>query len=114
MSEGVILSLIGVASTIISGWLGHAFGKKRSNAEIATMQLEYIKNADHFYNERINHLQEEVNKATAEIRKLKIIIDKIIEDTCLVEDCPEREYYTWESLDKVMNQKEDKDETRTE
>lgn len=47
MSTEIIIALLGIASTIVS-W---ALGRRRTNAEVAAMQMDYIKSADTFYRE---------------------------------------------------------------
>lgn len=99
MTSEIIIAIIGIISTIVS-WV---LGRRRTNAEIADMQMEYIKKADTFYNKRIDSLQKEVTKQSKQIRALKALIDKMIDEACLVKKCPKREYYTPESLEEVFN-----------
>ena len=99
MTSEIIIAIIGIVSTIVS-WV---LGRRRTNAEIADMQMEYIKKADEFYNKRIDSLQKEVTKQSKQIRALKALIDKMIDEACLVKKCPKREYYTPESLEEVFN-----------
>lgn len=98
MSTEIIIALIGVASTIVS-W---ALGRRRTNAEIANMQMDYIKKADTFYNGRIDALQEEVNQQAQQIRALRIIIDRMIDNACLVQKCPKRVYYNPDTLSDIL------------
>lgn len=106
MGAEIIIAIIGVVSTIVS-W---ALGRRRTNAEIASMQMDYIKKADVFYNERIDRLQAEVTSQAKQIRALKLIVDRMIDDACLVKQCPKREYYTPDTLEEIL---EGKHETTT-
>lgn len=106
MGTEIIIAIIGVVSTIVS-W---ALGRRRTNAEIASMQMDYIKKADVFYNERIDRLQAEVTSQAKQIRALKLIVDRMIDDACLVKQCPKREYYTPDTLEEIL---EGKHETTT-
>lgn len=106
MGTEIIIAIIGVVSTIVS-W---ALGRRRANAEIASMQMDYIKKADVFYNERIDRLQAEVTSQAKQIRALKLIVDRMIDDACLVKQCPKREYYTPDTLEEIL---EGKHETTT-
>lgn len=98
MSTEVIIALIGVASTIVS-W---ALGRRRTNAEIANMQMDYIKKADIFYNERIDALQEEVSKQATEIRALRVILNRVIDNACLEQKCSKRIYYNPDTLSDIL------------
>lgn len=101
MSTEIIIAIIGIVSTIVS-W---ALGRRRTNAEIASMQMDYIKKADIFYNERIDRLQSEVTEQAKQIRALKLIVDRMIDDACLVKQCPKREYYTPDTLEEILEGK---------
>lgn len=101
MGTEIIIAIIGVVSTIVS-W---ALGRRRTNAEIASMQMDYIKKADVFYNERIDRLQVEVTSQAKQIRALKLIVDRMIDDACLVKQCPKREYYTPDTLEEILEGK---------
>lgn len=101
MGTEIIIAIIGVVSTIVS-W---ALGRRRTNAEIASMQMDYIKKADVFYNERIDRLQAEVTLQAKQIRALKLIVDRMIDDACLVKQCPKREYYTPDTLEEILEGK---------
>lgn len=101
MGTEIIIAIIGVVSTIVS-W---ALGRRRTNAEIASMQMDYIKKADAFYNGRIDRLQAEVTSQAKQIRALKLIVDRMIDDACLVKQCPKREYYTPDTLEEILEGK---------
>ena len=101
MGTEIIIAIIGVVSTIVS-W---ALGRRKTNAEIASMQMDYIKKADVFYNERIDRLQVEVTSQAKQIRALKLIVDRMIDDACLVKQCPKREYYTPDTLEEILEGK---------
>ena len=101
MGTEIIIAIIGVVSTIVS-W---ALGRRRTNAEIASMQMDYIKKADVFYNERIDRLQAEVTSQAKQIRALKLIVDRMIDGACLVKQCPKREYYTPDTLEEILEGK---------
>lgn len=101
MGTEIIIAIIGVVSTIVS-W---ALGRRRTNAEIASLQMDYIKKADVFYNERIDRLQAEVTSQAKQIRALKLIVDRMIDDACLVKQCPKREYYTPDTLEEILEGK---------
>lgn len=99
MSTEITIALIGIVSTFVS-WL---LGRRRTNAEIASMQMDYIEKANIFYNNRIDELQKEVRKLERQTRGLKLLIDKMLDDACLVKGCSKRVYYTPDILKEVMS-----------
>lgn len=100
MSTEIIIALLGIASTIVS-W---ALGRRRTNAEVAAMQMDYIKSADTFYRERVDNLQKEVTEQAKQIRALRLIIDRMIDNACLIQKCPKRKYYSPDTLAEIMDE----------
>lgn len=100
MSTEIIIALLGIASTIVS-W---ALGRRRTNAEVAAMQMDYIKSADTFYRERIDNLQKEVTEQAKQIRALRLIIDRVIDNACLIQKCPKRKCYNPDTLAEIMDE----------
>lgn len=98
MATEIIIAIIGVVSTVVS-W---ALGRRRTNAEIATMQMDYIKSADTFYRERIDSLQDEVTKQAKQLRALRLIVNKMIDNACLVQKCPKRMYFSPDTLVEIL------------
>lgn len=98
MPTEVIIALIGVASTVVS-W---ALGRRRTNAEIANMQMDYIKKADTFYNQRIDALQNEVQEQSQQLRALRIIVDRMVDNACLAKQCSKRIYYNPDTLAEIF------------
>lgn len=122
MNPEVLISIIGVAGSAISAWLGWIFGRKKQNAEVAQMQLDYITKMDKFYNDIIDNLRkdiEELNEKdrarSKEMLVLRSLVTNIVNDVCLKKGCAMRIYYTEEELDQILRHKiatphEDKDE----
>ena len=122
MYQDLILTIGGTLTTILSGFLGWLFGRKRQNAEIAHMQLDYIAKMDKFYNEIIDNLRKDVEELSEKDRVrgkemliLRSMVTNIVNDVCLKKGCSMRIYYTEEELNSIlkgssMENHEDKEE----
>lgn len=109
MTPEIIVSIVGVLSSVVSGMLGWVFGRKKQNAEIAHMQLDYITKMDKFYNDIIDNLRkdiEELNEKdrvrSKEMLVLRSLVTNIVNDVCLKKGCPMRVYYTEEELNSIL------------
>lgn len=123
MYQDLILTIGGTLTTILSGFLGWLFGRKRQNAEIAHMQLDYIAKMDKFYNEIIDNLRKDVEELSEKDRVrgkemliLRSMVTNIVNDVCLKKGCSMRIYYTEEELNSIlkgssMETHEDKEES---
>lgn len=98
----LITAAIGIVSTAVTGWLGWFFGRKKSNAEVADMQLNYIRKMDDYFNKKIDDLITENKKLSLEIHQLKMIVDAMIDDACVARGCANRKNYTPSRLDEIF------------
>lgn len=123
MSPEILVSILGGLSSITTGFVGWLFGRKRQNAEIAHMQLDYITKMDKFYNDIIDNLRkdiEELNEKdrvrSKEMLVLRSLVTNIVNDVCLKKGCAMRIYYTEEELNSILKGstmvgREDKEES---
>ena len=102
MDTSVLIALIGVLSTTISAWAGWFFGRKKQNAEVAMLQLEYIKSSDKFYKEKIKELTDENREIRMEVHQLRAVVDAIIDEACLVKGCSKRIYYSPGRISEIL------------
>lgn len=109
MSPEILVSILGGLSSITTGFVGWLFGRKRQNAEIAHMQLDYITKMDKFYNDIIDNLRkdiEELNEKdrvrSKEMLVLRSLVTNIVNDVCLKKGCAMRIYYTEEELNSIL------------
>ena len=112
MSQDVIISLIGIAGSAVTGLLGWIFGRRRQNAEIAHMQLDYIAKMDRFYNDIIDNLRKDIEELSEkdrvrskEMLVLRSLVTNIVNDVCLKKGCAMRIYYTEEELESILQHK---------
>lgn len=90
MSTELIISLLGTLTTITSGVMGWMFGKKRQNAEIASMQLDYIKKLDDYYVEKIESLMLKDKEREVELSRINQVLKALINTICIRKACPDR------------------------
>ena len=109
MSPEILISILGGLSSVTTGFVGWLFGRKRQNAEIAHMQLDYITKMDKFYNDIIDNLRkdiEELNEKdrvrSKEMLVLRSLVTNIVNDVCLKKGCAMRIYYTEEELNSIL------------
>ena len=110
MNTAILIALIGILSNTVSAWAGWFFGRKKQNAEVAMMQLEYIKTSDEFYKGKVTELIEENKKIRIEVHQLKAVVDNLIDDACLVKGCSKREYYPPTRIAEIISNQFEKDE----
>lgn len=99
----LITAAIGIVSTAVTGWLGWFFGRKRSNAEVADMQLNYIKKMDDYFTKKVDNLIAENERLSFELYQLKVIVDAMIDDACITKGCNKRENYTPHKLEEIFS-----------
>ena len=119
----ISLTIVGTLTSVLSGFLGWLFGRKKQNAEIAHMQLDYMTKMDRFYNETIDNLRKDVEELiekdrarNKEMLVLRSLVTNIVNDVCLKKGCAMRIYYTEEELNSIlkgstMGGREDKEES---
>lgn len=119
----ISLTIVGTLTSVLSGFLGWVFGRKKQNAEIAHMQLDYMTKMDKFYNETIDNLRKDVEELiekdrarNKEMLVLRSLVTNIVNDVCLKKGCAMRIYYTEEELNSIlkgstMGGREDKEES---
>ena len=109
MTPEITISIVGAIASVGTGFIGWVFGRKKQNAEIAHMQLEYISKMDKFYNEIIDNLRKDVEELnekdrvrSKEMLVLRSLVTNIVNDVCLKKGCPMRIYYTEEELNSIL------------
>ena len=102
MSTELIISLLGALTTITSGVMGWMFGKKRQNAEIASMQLDYIRKLDDYYVEKIESLMEQDKIREAELTRIKYVLKSLVNTLCIKKDCNIRIGFNPMEIDQIL------------
>lgn len=90
MSTELLVTIVGALTTIFGSFLGWLFGKKRQNAELASMQLDYIKKLDDYYVEKIESLMLKDKEREVELSRINQVLKALINTICIRKVCPDR------------------------
>lgn len=115
---------IGLITTIVSGWTSWFFARKKYNTEVDSNEIENLKKSLEFYESIVkdnnNKLQFYINLAEnnrIEVYRLKGVIHRLLNNSCLDNGCIKRKFYTEEQIREILGEvalhtEEDKDETK--
>nr|DAN48107.1 MAG TPA: holin [Crassvirales sp.] len=85
VSNEVIIAVIGVISTIISGWVSWFFSRKKYDSEVDSVLIENMKHSLEFYKsladdnkERLLELQENNDDLRREVNELRTQVFKLM------------------------------------
>lgn len=98
----ILIAIIGIIGTVTSGVLSWFFGRKKSNAEVADMQLKYIQKMDNYYNDKIDTLIEENKKITLDLSQLKLLVRTLIDKSCTDKECLKRQLFPIENISNML------------
>ena len=114
---------IGLLTTIVSSWASYFFARKKYNTEVDSNEIENLKKSLEFYEEIVRDnnkkLQFYIDLAEnnrIEVYRLKGVIHRLLNNSCLDNGCVKRMFYTEEQIRDVLGDvapspKEDKNET---
>lgn len=116
---------IGLVTTIVSSWTSWFFARKRYNTEVDSNEIENLKKSLEFYesivkdnNKKLQFYIDLAENNRIEVYRLKGVIHRLLNNSCLDGECIRREFYTEEQIREILGEvapytKEDKDETET-
>lgn len=117
---------IGLLTTIVSSWASYFFARKKYNTEVDSNEIENLKKSLEFYEEIVRDnnkkLQFYIDLAEnnrIEVYRLKGVIHRLLNNSCLDNECVKRKFYTEEQIRDILGEvapqpKEDKDKNETE
>lgn len=117
---------IGLLTTIVSSWASYFFARKKYNTEVDSNEIENLKKSLEFYEEIVRDnnkkLQFYIDLAEnnrIEVYRLKGVIHRLLNNSCLDNGCVKRKFYTEEQIKDILGEvapqpKEDKDKNETE
>lgn len=110
MSEAIILAIIGVIATVVSGWVGWFVGKRKQNAEASLIEVQALDSIRKFYesiqkdnNATLQAYIETNRKDREELHQLRRLLDVLIDDTCLRKGCSNRIYFSTSEIEQFLN-----------
>ncbi len=114
---------IGLITTIVSGWTSWFFARKKYNTEVDSNEIENLKKSLEFYesivkdnNKKLQFYIDLAENNRIEVYRLKGVIHRLLNNSCLDNGCIKRKFYTEEQIREILGEvaphtEEDKDET---
>ena len=119
----LITGAAGLVTTVVSGWTSWFFARKKYNTEVDSNEIENLKKSLEFYesivkdnNKKLQFYIDLAEDNRIEVYRLKGVIHRLLNNSCLDNGCIKRKFYTDEQIreilgDLVIHTEEDKDET---
>ena len=119
----LITGAVGLVTTVVSGWTSWFFARKKYNTEVDSNEIENLKKSLEFYesivkdnNKKLQFYIDLAEDNRIEVYRLKGVIHRLLNNSCLDSGCIKRKFYTEEQIreilgDLVIHTEEDKDET---
>lgn len=114
---------IGLVTTVVSGWTSWFFARKKYNTEVDSNEIENLKKSLEFYesivkdnNKKLQFYIDLAENNRIEVYRLKGVIHRLLNNSCLDNGCINRKFYTEEQIREILGEvaphtEEDKDET---
>ena len=125
ISEDVLITGgAGLITTIVSGWVSWFFARRKYNTEVDSNEIENLKKSLEFYesivkdnNEKLQFYIDLAEDNRIEVYRLKGVIHRLLNNSCLDEGCIKRKFYTEDQIREILGDitphiEEDKDETK--
>lgn len=115
---------IGLVTTVVSGWASWFFARKKYNTEVDSNEIENLKKSLEFYesivkdnNKKLQFYIDLAENNRIEVYRLKGVIHRLLNNSCLDNGCIKRKFYTEEQIREILGEvaphtEEDKDETK--
>ena len=119
----LITGAAGLATTVVSGWASWFFARKKYNTEVDSNEIENLKKSLEFYesivkdnNKKLQFYIDLAEDNRIEVYRLKGVIHRLLNNSCLDNGCIKRKFYTEEQIreilgDLAIHTEGDKDET---
>lgn len=118
----LITGAVGLVTTIVSGWTSWFFARKKYNTEVDSNEIENLKKSLEFYesivkdnNKKLQFYIDLAENNRVEVYRLKGIIHRLLNNSCLDNGCIKRKFYTEEQIREILGEvaphtEEDKNE----
>lgn len=102
---------IGLITTIVSGWTSWFFARKKYNAEVDSNEIENLKKSLEFYesivkdnNKKLQFYIDLAENNRIEVYRLKGVIHRLLNNSCLDNGCIKRMFYTEEQIRDILGE----------
>lgn len=100
---------VGVLTTIASGWTSWFFARKKYNTEVDFNEIENLKKSLEFYesivkdnNKKLQFYIDMSEANRVEVYRLKGIVHRLLNNSCLNSKCLQRMYYTEDQIKDIL------------
>lgn len=102
---------LGLLTTIIGSWASWFFARKKYNTEVDSNEIANMKKSLEFYekiikdNNKTLQFYIELSEANrVEVYRLKGIVHRLLNNTCLDNNCIKRVFYTEEQIKDILGE----------
>ena len=107
----LITGAVGLVTTVVSGWTSWFFARKKYNTEVDSNEIENLKKSLEFYesivkdnNEKLQFYIDLAEDNRIEVYRLKGVIHRLLNNSCLDNDCIKRKFYTDEQIREILGE----------
>lgn len=107
----LITSAVGLMTTIVSGWTSWFFARKKYNTEVDSNEIENLKKSLEFYedivrdnNKKLAFYIDLAENNRVEVYRLKGVIHRLLNNSCLDNGCIKRQFYTEEQIRDILGE----------
>ena len=125
MDVGILITgAVGLVTTVVSSWTSWFFARKKYNTEVDSNEIENLKKSLEFYesivkdnNKKLQFYIDLAEDNRIEVYRLKGVIHRLLNNSCLDANCLNRKFYTDEQIRDILGEltphtEENKNETK--
>ena len=125
MDVGILITgAVGLVTTVVSSWASWFFARKKYNTEVDSNEIENLKKSLEFYesivkdnNKKLQFYIDLAEDNRIEVYRLKGVIHRLLNNSCLDANCLNRKFYTDEQIRDILGEltphvEENKNETK--
>lgn len=107
----LITGAVGLMTTIVSGWTSWFFARKKYDTEVDSNEIENLKKSLEFYedivrdnNKKLAFYIDLAENNRVEVYRLKGVIHRLLNNSCLDNGCIKRQFYTEEQIRDILGE----------
>lgn len=102
---------VGIITTAASSWISYFLTRKKYNTEVDSNEIKNLKDSLKFYEEIVKDNNEKLQfyidlskKNNIEVYRLKSIVHRLLNNSCLDGTCGKRQFYTEEQIRNILGE----------
>lgn len=107
----IITGAIGLATTVVSGFSSWFFARRKYNTEVDSNEIKNLKDSLEFYesivkdnNKKLQFYIDLAENNRVEVYRLKGIIHRLLNNSCLDDGCIKRKFYTEAQIREILGE----------